>query len=394
MNRLRLIAWVAMCALPAVVLRAAPAEVEFKPVFTAGEEGYACYRIPAMVTTAQGTILAVADGRLAGCNDIPNPLDLVLKRSHDQGRTWSPLQVIAGYGKDTQDTDVYPACGITNPIPRVSAGDAALVFDRTRSRVWVLYDNGGSASQRPHQRAIKLELRFSDDDGATWSDAIDLEASNPALRPAGVDFLAGPGNGIQLTRGPHAGRLVFAVYLYGTPYYSSVIFSDDHGASWRRGGNAGAGGGEIQVAETSEGQLLATIRHATFPKKGVRYFNRSPDGGESWGEPYFETAVQPALPDPGCQASLLRLTAPGRSTNSVLVLAHAAEETARVKLTLRFSHDRGRTWGGSRLVYPGPAAYSALTELGPEEIGLLAELDDYKRIGFARLPTLESRSGR
>jgi sialidase-1 len=148
------------------------------------------------------------------------------------------------------------------------------------------------------------------------------------------------------------------------------------------------------VAETSEGQLLATIRHATFAKKGVRYFNRSPDGGESWGEPYFEMPGQPALPDPGCQASLLRLRAVGRGTNTVLVLAHAAEEEARVKLTLQFSHDLGRTWGRSRLVYPGPAAYSALTELGPGEIGLLAELDDYKRIGFARLPTIESGNGK
>src|SRR5690349_3916594 len=86
----------------------------FVPVFTGGEEGYACFRIPAMVTTRNGVILAVADGRIAGCADIPNPLDLVVRRSSDQGKTWSPLAVIADYGKNTNDSDVYPAYGLTN----------------------------------------------------------------------------------------------------------------------------------------------------------------------------------------------------------------------------------------------------------------------------------------
>jgi len=369
---------------------AAPTEPEFVSVFVAGEQGYACYRIPAMVTTRNGVVLAVADGRLTGCSDIPNPLDLVLKRSRDQGRTWSPLQIVVPYGKVSDDADVYPACGITNPVPRVAAGDAALLLDRTNGRVWVLYDNGGHAAGRPHRRAIKLELRFSDDEGASWSGAIDVESQNPGLRPEGVDFLAGPGNGIQLARGTHAGRLIFPVYIYGGPYYSSVIYSDDHGKTWRRGGNAGTGGGEIQVAETRDGGLLATIRNATFPKAGVRFFNESVDGGETWGTPYFETKVQAAMPDPKCQASLLQLRPSAGMTNHWLVLANAADPAARVNLTLRFSADYGRTWSRSLVALRGKAAYSALTEMNSGEIGLLVELDDYKRIGFARLPAVES----
>src|SRR5215471_561118 len=101
----------------------------FVPVFVGGQEGYACYRIPALVTTTNGTLLAVADGRISNCGDIPNPLDLILKRSSDNGRTWTALQVIADYGKNTKDTDVYPAYGLTNPVPRVAAGDAALLLD-------------------------------------------------------------------------------------------------------------------------------------------------------------------------------------------------------------------------------------------------------------------------
>jgi len=363
----------------------AAAEPEFVSVFVAGEQGYACYRIPAMVTTRNGVVLAVADGRLTGCNDIPNPLDLVLKRSRDQGRTWSPLQIIVPYGKASEDADVYPACGITNPIPRVAAGDAALLLDRSDGRVWVLYDNGGHAPGRPHHRAIKLELRFSDDEGSSWSGAIDVESQNPGLRPEGVDFLAGPGNGIQLARGPHAGRLIFPVYIYGGPYYSSVIYSDDHGKTWRRGGNAGTGGGEIQVAETRDGVVFATIRNATFPKAGVRFFNESLDGGETWGTPYFETHAQAALPDPKCQASLLRLPAADPLQKDRLVLAHAADPKSRKRLTVRFSDDEGRTWPLSRLVYEGGSAYSALTQLTSGEIGVLVEMDEYCRIGLARI---------
>src|SRR3954468_16504931 len=119
---------------------AAPQTEQFVPVFTGGEDGYACFRIPALVRTKAGTLLAVADGRISGCGDIPNPLDLVLKRSLDNGRTWTALQVIADYGKNTNDTDMYPASGLPNPVPRVAAGDAALLLDRSNNRVWVIYD--------------------------------------------------------------------------------------------------------------------------------------------------------------------------------------------------------------------------------------------------------------
>src|SRR5437773_5819503 len=116
-------------------------------------------------------------------------------------------------------------------------------------------------------------MRFSDDDGVPWSPGIDVEAQNPGLRPAGTDFMASPCNGIQLANGPHAGRLIFSVYVWAQPYYSNLIYSDDHGQTWRLGGNAGTGGGEIQIAETEAGHLLATIRNNTFPEKGVRFFN-------------------------------------------------------------------------------------------------------------------------
>ncbi|MBA4149111.1 MAG: exo-alpha-sialidase [Verrucomicrobia bacterium] len=350
------------------------------PVFESGKGGYACYRIPAMVTTLRGTVIAVADGRISGCGDIPNPLDLVARRSYDNGLTWTPLQVIADYGTNPNDTDIYPAYGITNPIPRVAAGDAALLLDRTNGRVWVLYDNGGVSNGRK----IKLEMRYSDDDGTNWSPALDIEALNPGLRPSGGEFLTGPGNGIQIAEGPHAGRLIFPVYGYGNPSSSLILFSDDRGQTWQLGGVAGAGGGEIQVAETTGGPLLASMRDNNFPTTGVRTFSRSTDGGLTWSAPYTSTPEQPALPDPACQASILRLTTTNDSNANRIIFANAADGATRIKMTLRISYDDGQTWPVSSLAHAGGSAYSALTKLATGEVGLLYEADGYKRIDFVR----------
>lgn len=354
-----------------------------RPLFVAGQEGYGCYRIPAIVTTTLGTIIAVADGRISGCGDIPNPLDLVMKRSFDNGQTWTPLQIIADYGTSTNDTDVYPAYGVTNPIARACAGDAALLLDRTNGRVWVLYDNGAPNSSR----VIKLEMRYSDDDGATWSGPVDVEALNTNLRPARAsapEFLTGPGNGIQLANGANAGRLIFPVYVYGNPYYSSIIYSDDHGATWQRGGNAGTGGGEIQVVETTNGSLLASIRDNAFSWSGVRTFSRSDDGGLTWGSLYTTTTNQPALPDPACQGSILRLTTTNESNASRIIFANAAATSTRTAMTLRVSYDEGQTWPVTNLIYSGSSAYSALAKLATTEVGLIFEIANYTRIDFAR----------
>jgi sialidase-1 len=362
-------------------------------VFVNGQSGYACYRIPAMVTTTNGTVIAVADGRIFGCGDIPNPLDLVLRRSFDNGLSWTPIQVIANYGSNPTDTDTYPYYGITNPVPRVAAGDAALLVDRTSGRIWVLYDNGGVASGQPYGRAIKLEMRFSDDDGATWSERMDIEALNPGLRPPVSEFLTGPGNGIQLTGGTNAGRLIFPIYVQGSSGYSSMIYSDDHGQTWRLGGNAGTGGSEVQMAETLNAGLLSSLRDGSFTEKGKRYFSRSSDGGLTWASPFNNTTNPPYMPDPGCQASILRLTTTNGSNASRLIHANAGSSSSRVNMTLRVSYDEGQTWPVSNQVYAGSSAYSALAPLATGELGLLFEIDNYARIDFVRRSVSQMTGG-
>lgn len=362
---------------------------DFVRVFTGGVDGYACFRIPALLTTVRGTVIAVADGRIGGCGDIPTPMDLVGRRSFDNGQTWGPVQVIAGYGSDPADVDSYPFYNLTN-ISRVAAGDAALLLDRITGRVWVLYDNGGVKNGA---RKIKLELRHSDDDGATWSDAIDVEARNPGLRPATGEFLAGPGNGIQLVEGPQAGRLIFPVYIYGNPSSSMCLYSDDHGETWQRSATSGAGGGEVQMAETPGGGVLASMRDNDFPGSGVRTFNRSPDGGATWGTPYTSTAQQPALPDPACQASLYRLSSTNDSNASRLVHANAANASSRVNMTIRMSYDDGATWPVNHVIYAGGSAYSSVTRLANGDLGLLFEKDPYGNLDFVRRSVAQLTGG-
>ncbi len=361
----------------------APNLPPFVMVFQGGVDGYTCFRIPATVTTTNGTVIAMTDGRIGGCGDIPTPLDLVIKRSFDNGKTWGPLQVVTDYGSNSSDVDTYPFYGLTN-ITRVASGDAALLVDHTNGRIWTLYDNGASAPGQFVNRAIKLEMKYSDDDGATWSPRIDVEAQNPGLRTATREFLAGPGNGIQLTEGPSVGRLVFPVYNYNNPSAALAIYSDDHGATWQRSANSVTNGGEVQIVELPGGELLASIRDNGFSWSGVRTFARSPDGGMTWGLPYTSTVNPPTIPDPQCQGNIYRLTTTNGSNTNRLIHANAAHASSRVNLTLRISYDEGVSWPVSNQVYAGGSAYSSVTKLATGEIGLLFEKDPYGNIEYTR----------
>jgi sialidase-1 len=350
----------------------------FIPVFQGGVDGYTCFRIPALLTTHKGTVIAMSDGRIGNCGDIPTPLDLVIKRSFDNGRTWGPLQVVTDYGSNPNDKDTYPFYGQTN-IARVSAGDAALLLDETNGRIWTLYDNGGVIGGA---RKIKLEMKYSDDDGATWSPRIDVEAQNPGIRTSTREFLAGPGNGIQIHDGPYAGRLVFPVYAYNNPSASMVIYSDDHGATWQRSANSITNGGEIQVAELPGGELIAACRNNGFPWSGVRTFSRSTNGGVTWGPPYTETVNPPTISDPQCQGNIYTLTTTNNSNTNRILFANASHPTARVNMTLRLSYDNAVSWPVSNQVYAGGSAYSSVSKLATGEVGLLFEKDPYGNLDF------------
>lgn len=329
-------------------------------VFIAGTEGYHTYRIPSLLVTAKGTLLAFCEGRKTSRSD-HGDVDLVLKRSNSGGATWGPLTLVYEEGGTAKIT-------IGNPCP---------VVDRSTGTIWLPFcrDNDD------------VFVTHSTDDGVTWSKPVRITAS---VKKSGWTWYAtGPGVGIQLKGGPHAGRLLIPCNhgetIEGRPVKSSHVFwSDDHGKTWTLGGSVGPHTNECQVVDLRDGSLLLNMRNH-WAREGGRAdrANRravaiSKDGGATWSEPRFEAT----LIEPVCQGSLIRHpTQPGK-----LLFSNPAS-TSRQKLTIRLSDDDGLTWPAARTLHAGPAAYSCLAVLPDGTITCLYERgrkNSYETLTLAR----------
>ncbi|WP_443058004.1 exo-alpha-sialidase [Streptomyces sp. KLMMK] len=359
---------------PAAFTGTSPAPFEEQVLFKAGQEAddgaYACFRIPALATTARGTVLAFAEARKGDCSDATD-IDVVVKRSADAGRTWSPLQVVDEGRGDTHG----------NPAPVVDAhsGRITLLTTYNKGRP------GGGNCDVPCDRTPHLQ--YSDDDGASWSAPQDVTRD---LRPPGWNswYATGPGHGLRLTHGPHRGRLVVGLNAEshdGTRVranHAALALSDDGGAHWRLGavdtheitpeGTYGQKPSELTLAERSDGSVYAGGREQDGTELGNRDFAVSPDGGTGFDGPF---RAVPDLYTPMVQGSVA-VPRPGR-----WLFASPADPDRRRSMTIRSSYDEGRTWEGvehGRLVTADWAGYSdmAVVEGGSEGSG--AEHPDAK----------------
>jgi hypothetical protein len=205
----------------------------------------------------------------------------------------------------------------------------------------------------PHVEAGRY-LMWTDDEGESWSTpqplGETLHVTNPVTgekRPFGTQF-----TGIQLRHGPHAGRLLvpgrgftqgapFALFAYGHNY---VVYSDDHGATWRPGGLTQTGTGEACLVELSDGTVYVNSRNESLRCRGYRAWDRSHDGGETFTESGYDLG----LPEPHCAASIVRYS---EYPNRILFCNPAVrsatnthyDHAARRNLTARLSEDDGRT---------------------------------------------------
>jgi sialidase-1 len=320
----------------------APAPVADDALWQSGQGGYHTYRIPALGATPAGTLLAFCEGRKNGAGD-SGDIDLLLRRSTDGGATWSAPQVIWDDGANT--------CG--NPCPVVDAASGTVVLLST----W----NDG----RDHERQIiagesrdtrRVFVLRSSDEGRSWSPPQEITAD--AKAEGWTWYATGPGNGIQLERGAHAGRLVVPCdhIEAGTGRYRShCLLSDDGGRSWRRGAaTPGDAVNECAVVELEDGSLLLNMRNYDRDQR-TRQVARSVDGGASWRDQRHD----PVLIEPICQASLIRArTGPDRP--EVLLFANPASREGRVRMTVRLSADGGATWPSEVVLHAGPSAYSSL----------------------------------
>jgi len=325
---------------------------EYSDVFVSGEGGYHTYRIPAIVVTSDGTLLAFCEGRKTSSNDAGD-IDLLLKRSSDGGVTWSETRVVHEEGGDAEIT-------IGNPCP---------IVDTKTDTIHLLFTCN-------NERAFRTSSR---DDGVTWSEPREITEVLGGFDFPWTRVGTGTGHGLQLA----SGRLLVPIWLNERiryNYRSAAIYSNDNGATWRAGGLVGpevADTNECMAVEMPDGTVYLTMR-ATDTH--VRTVASSEDGGETWSTPVRDEG----LPDSVCQASVLGLG--GR------VLFANPSGPGRANFMVRVSDDGAKTWRNLRVIHEGPAAYSdlALTQTG--ELLCLYEggtTKPYERIRLFRMNVLE-----
>ncbi|HID21661.1 MAG TPA: exo-alpha-sialidase [Planctomycetaceae bacterium] len=335
-------------------------------VFVSGQDGYFGYRIPCIVTAPDGSLLAFVEARkhnLADPGGKGQDIDLALKISTDRGRTWSRMMIIE------------------DPGELWSAANAAAVTDEKTKRVWVFYvrcrPGRGSRTARPGTDDVLNLARWSEDNGRTWSEPIDLtRVARDFDDPQWRITVPGPGGAIQTRRG----RLIVPCWSY-SPMRNFVIYSDDHGETWQRSSPV-PGETEInenQVVELIDGRILMDGRQ----RRGAhRLLSESRDGGQTWSRPRPGQKVTPVM------CSIERFTRADNPGTRNRIVWTGPQGPGRVKLTIWTSYDEGRTFQNPRLIYDGPSAYSDLTLLDDGTLGILWERGTkrgYEFITFTRL---------
>ncbi len=318
-------------------------------VFKSGENGYHTYRIPAIVRSTKGTLLAFAEGRVNHSGDSGN-LDIVLRRSTDNGKTWEKLIIVQDDGNN-------------------QCGNAAPVVDQASGRIFMLSCGSTSSEHAVMQGKATREIyiQHSDDDGKTWTKRRNISAMT--RKKDWRWYATGPCSGIQIQEGKYKGRLIIPANhsFHGDgkhDYRAHSLYSDDLGETWHIGTSAAKGSNESQIAESGKNKLYHTMRMQTN-RQGMRGTRYSKDGGATW------TALQhdDSLHGPRCQGSVIR----DYSQPSRLIFSNPAKFGRREDMTIRISENGGKTWPFRKQIFTGSAAYSDLVITKDQKVGALFE---------------------
>ena len=334
---------------------------EQNDIFVSGEDGYHTYRIPVMAVMPSGTILAFAEARKNDPWD-DGDIDLVMRRSLDNGRTWSNMRIV-NEGGDTL------AVTIGNPTP---------IVDRDIDTVFLLFT----------QNNKRIFVTSSSDDGKTFAEPTELTGIVKQFDFNWTRIGSGPTAGIQTSNG----RLIAPVWInqkIGMPdkYRTGAIYSDDHGVSWLvskvvpvdyrvRGTN------ESAVIELSDGRLYMTLR--TNTGKPARAKSYSSNGGQTWSQAEVSPGINTGMH--AIKTDIARYSTKSDSEKSLLLYS-APAAADRNNMTVWISADQGDTWPVSKQIYQGPSGYSELLVLDDETILLLYERGQnkyYEKITLAR----------
>ena len=324
-------------------------------LYRPGDYGSTNWRIPAICCLNDGTLLAVCDKRKNNESDLPEDIDIVMRRSTDNGRTWSePLTIAEGTGR------------------KQGFGDAALVECENGDVVCVFVGgNGLFASSQADP--IRSYVCRSSDKGLSWSEPEDItfqlwgdQATRPMCRNYRASFF-GSGNGLRLTRGEHAGRIMFAAAMVrknSNVADNFVVYSDDNGMTWKVSQRAYEGGDEAKLMELVDGRVLISVRQT-----GARGYNYSSNGGLAWGT----QGRWECMKSNACNGDMLRLAATDRGDSCNILLHSIPNSMERRDVSIFVSYDEGLTWQDPVLLFDGPSVYSSMTLLKNGSVGVLLE---------------------
>ncbi len=322
-------------------------------VFQAGTDGYFLFRIPTIIRTPSNSLLAFCEARLESGADRGNK-DVVLKQSTDEGKTWSAVQIVVDHKTfASRWTGLYIAVGNMTPV-----------VDQFNDTIWLLFSVDANDGQT---HAITVWVTHSSDSGVTWT--IPTEITSEVMVSAWDEHFEGPVHAIQLANG----RLLVPSYhrITSTPFHHShVIYSDDHGATWKLGGVVyGLYTNEATLVQLLDGRILMSMRSSSTTNL-QRPFALSTDFGERWST----IRVAPDIPESFCQASMIRFSDQFSQDHNLLLFSSPAGPD-RTNMLIRLSYDEGQTWPIGKSVYPGKVAYSDLVMLPDSTVGLLYEKD-------------------
>ncbi len=338
--------------------------LEKQDLFSAGDDpAFSIYHIPGIVVTAKGTVLAWCEARKrpAGVSDWDD-IRILLRRSTDDGRTWSAPVSIANVEGPKQK----------NPLAlRMSKVDRN---DVTYNNPVLIADRDGTVHMLFCLEYERVFYQRSSDDGVTWSKPTEITSAFAAFKKH-YDWkvlATGPNHGIQLK----TGRLIVPVWLSTgeggnahRPSVTSTIYSDDQGQAWQAGEIAvpctdeWINPNETAAIELDDGRVMLNVRNESRAHR--RLITISPNGATNWSTPRFDDA----LLEPICMAGLVRYRHGGQS----LILfsnpdnlekangkAEPGKSRDRKNLSIKVSRDEAQTWPINRVLEAGPGAYSDL----------------------------------
>ncbi len=350
----------------------ASAQITRTQIYTKFENGFDTYRIPSIIQTQEGTILAFAEARKHSRSDTGD-IDLVVKRSTDGGKTWGDIITVWD--------DAENVCG--NPCAVVERETGRIILLST----WNLgTDHEKDIHARTSTSTRKVFVLYSDDDGLTWSEARDI--TDQTKNPEWTWYATGPCHAIQLK----SGRIVVPCNHgnfkdgKGAGTTSHVIYSDDKGETWHIGGDAKVGN-ESTIVELDNGDLLFNMRTGRSNREEYGYARLaaiSHDQGETFEPAYHDKG----LIEPVCNASIIDYSPAGKRTGKIL-FSNPEHRNKRINMTLRMSGDNGKTWERICTLTEGPTAYSDICVLPDGDVAVLYESGmkmSYENIMFARVP--------